>query len=412
MVAEIGVFEAQQRSRDTIMTKPSEELLVRGFSCPLEFFDESFMHSLAGGFASGVIELFIDAFGASLSECGTNIVAMLEKVTAKELGFEALWSPAVGRCLKAIKTRDPALARRGAAELLLRLSVNGVAGDWEIRLTKAYRFLCGNLLLPHSDYLAVNYSSRKIDLYAGRETQKRHFTLDRRRKNAETSVRCDALESIPCLASLNSCIALLSEQSISADDHNDYSFPILPVVGQGEFDPFAHTLEFLKTHSPIYYEWVSRIIRQVVIVDTGSDKRISSGSPEGALGSIFISNSKDILSVAEMLIHEAAHNYFYLVTRLGPPDNSTSDQLYYSPFTRTMRPLTRIMLAYHAFANVYIFYRGCLNTTTQNHEVCLRRMKATLEDLRSVEGYIKENKHCTSIGVALMEPLIRELHNE
>jgi HEXXH motif-containing protein len=56
-----------------------------------------------------------------------------------------------------------------------------------------------------------------------------------------------------------------------------------------------------------------------------------------------------------MLVHEAAHQYFYLATRLEPLLVG-GEQTHYSPLKRAARPLSKLFLGFHAFANVMVLH--------------------------------------------------------
>ena len=62
------------------------------------------------------------------------------------------------------------------------------------------------------------------------------------------------------------------------------------------------------------------------------------------------------MDIAEVLVHECAHQYFYLLAYVGPYDDGSDERLYWSPPLRRNRPLSRILMAYHALANVRLFY--------------------------------------------------------
>jgi HEXXH motif-containing protein len=128
---------------------------------------------------------------------------------------------------------------------------------------------------------------------------------------------------------------------------------------------------------------------------------------------VCISDCQDIFLLGEMLVHEATHNYCSLASRLGSLTDCLHKELYHSPFLNAMRPLDAILVTYHAYANVYSFYRSCLGAAPDSRDVCVERMQVILGDLRVIEDSIIKNRdRLTPIGAALIDPLIRELRNE
>jgi len=108
--------------------------------------------------------------------------------------------------------------------------------------------------------------------------------------------------------------------------------------------------------------------------------------------------------VAEMLVHEACHQYFYLVRRLGPVHDLADTQLYYSPAVDRERRLDRIVMAYHAFANVLCFYRTAMGSGMED-EVCARVESELQDDVVLMERTLVGNPALTALGAALVEPL-------
>lgn len=113
----------------------------------------------------------------------------------------------------------------------------------------------------------------------------------------------------------------------------------------------------------------------------------------------------DPIAVAEMLVHECAHHYFHLSSRLEPVDDGTDHSLYFSPVKNTGRPIDKILLAYHAFANVLIFYRTCLASDIQDHGYCRRNATELVPQLKQLESALRETTALTETGNSLWLPL-------
>jgi len=132
---------------------------------------------------------------------------------------------------------------------------------------------------------------------------------------------------------------------------------------------------------------------------------LHSGSPEHQYGTIHISDNSRVLSVAEMLIHEASHQYFELLNKLGPTVDPSHTALYYSPVKQCDRPLHKILFAYHAFANVMLFYRGVAECGLADS--CFAKFQNVLNhELLQLQQPLLENDAILPLGRALVEPLI------
>ena len=166
----------------------------------------------------------------------------------------------------------------------------------------------------------------------------------------------------------------------------------------------TQALDLLEEHLPHYFDWVVRIIRRVVVLQAGPNV-LHSGSPEHQYGTILISDNSRPLSVAEMLIHEASHQYLELLNKLGPTVDPNHTKLYYSPAKQCDRPLHKILLAYHAFANVMLFYRGVAECGLADSRSA-KFQNLLNDELRQLEQPLRDNEAILPLGRALVEPLI------
>jgi HEXXH motif-containing protein len=110
--------------------------------------------------------------------------------------------------------------------------------------------------------------------------------------------------------------------------------------------------DHLAKCSPDYLAWCRSVVRQVQVVGYRDSQTHSRSSPFRP-GSIVMSLDQGVVMTAEMLVHEATHQYFFMLERIARVTEPEADsQGYYSPFMRRDRPLDRILVAYHALANM------------------------------------------------------------
>jgi hypothetical protein len=310
-----------------------------------------------------------------------------------------------------VKKNNKALAPQVAVEYLTHACAHGVAGEWEAKLERPSVFLWGNRLIPSCDYIKVHSNGDSAHIRTELDGRAAEFKISRSNGDGDVWISEEADELPHIVTGPNTAVVFLPKRAINPDSYDAFGFPLLHDITSEEFQPLLTMFDLMKVNLPAHHRWFSRILRRVVLVQTGPQKYLRSGSEEGLCGMVYISDSRDILSLGEMLVHEATHNYFYLITRLGPPVIYT-EEMYYSPFVNSMRSLERILLGYHAFANVYLYYKECMRVFPDKHDVCIERMKMTLEDVKSVESHIRESDKLTDIGRGLAEPLIQELRNE
>ena len=168
-------------------------------------------------------------------------------------------------------------------------------------------------------------------------------------------------------------------------------------------------LDVFDNFAPDYSLWVLRLLREIVPLESASDC-MRSGSSVAEPGNCHMSFRNGPVALAEMLVHETTHQYYYLLTRFGPVDDGTDQQRYYSPAKQCGRPIAYILIAYHAFANVLLFSRQCLAAGHKDEDGHLRRNVDTLTGwTETLEEALRTTNALTACGRALWLPLAREL---
>ena len=145
-----------------------------------------------------------------------------------------------------------------------------------------------------------------------------------------------------------------------------------------------------------------------VVCPQRAQYRLISGSWEDVPGFVHMSSPHGGIDIAEVLVHECAHQYFYMLQRLGPMDDASDATLYWSPPIRKNRPLSRVLMAYHALANVQLLYRA-VRDNPANGEAVVRYVTVNEPDLqaaiRTLDEPLRHNPALTGFGRGLYEPL-------
>lgn len=376
----------------------------RGFSCPNEEFDGPFFEIVTTNYAQEVVRLFLKTHAAELERKGRGLVALLDDWLAGETTSATAWHPTFGGAFRAIAERnvEPVDA---AAGLALWLGARGNTAEWEAQLGGPTRLLWDNWLLPRSDTISVRSDGDHalFSLSLGRVRQEAEFT------RAGHGWRGEGAEAMHHIGPPGTEITLLPASGVGARDFQDLELPLLEKIGKKEVRVCLQALEILEEYAPAYYQWVLRIVRQVVLLRPEKEL-LRSGAATNLLAVIYMSCGAKPMPLAEMLVHEATHHYFNLLCRLGPPYDGTDKGLYYSPFVRRLRPLDRILVAYHAFANISLLYRLCLDGGIEDDDYCRAGQSQLLPQLEQLESPLRDNPALTSIGRALFEPLFSRLH--
>lgn len=172
-------------------------------------------------------------------------------------------------------------------------------------------------------------------------------------------------------------------------------------------EQFRSAFDILERHAPEFALWVSRLAKDIVVM-TAQEGRIMSASASDAPGVLSISASGP-LAIVEMLVHESSHQYLHVVNRLGDLDTGENQELYYSPAKERPRPLPRIALAFHAFANVLVAFRKIRDSDPSVFEGAANRYHKLNEDVSVMAKILRENEGLSPLGQALVEPLLATL---
>ena len=171
---------------------------------------------------------------------------------------------------------------------------------------------------------------------------------------------------------------------------------------QRSLDQFNSAFEFLQEHLPEYYAWVSQMTTELTPIRRPAVNTIGSSSSDWRWGGLNIAQPASISETVEMLIHEASHQYYYMLNAFGPMVSQDAGK-YYSPLKKCQRPLDRILLGYHAFANASLAFEKLVEQgfgeLIEDRKECVDEyMQELLVPLESEAGL-------APMGLALYRPL-------
>jgi hypothetical protein len=348
-----------------------------------------------------ITELILDRERDVIASMGDGLVDAMQAAAAfGRSDFETCWSPGAGFCLEGLRVRHPPLLAHGVALTLLQAAARGMSSSWCMRPSHTDRLFANHALLPFCDQLQVEHSQEAL-------------VLQLRRRAGDCSLRMP----VPRSGELGE----MGFESLTTVSHEDATLLVLPVDAVQSLDPshavdpvppnesieaLTGALRLLHELSPRYFQWTGWVMRRVALTQ-GPPGAMNSSSLEGHHGFCFLSASRTPLHFAEMLVHEASHQYLHLASSLGPIADPFYTQQFFSPFPRKMRGLDRILLAYHAFCNVALFYKDCIDRGACRFDK-LEEANLLGDLMRTETILLEQHKHLTPLGRDLFEPLLRE----
>jgi len=372
------------------------DALLPGFGAPCGKQGEGAAATVARENARAVVRRLIQTLPLP-----REISELLDRWTArKNSTIGACWHEVFSRIAFALRNQDRDLAAAVTIRLAIHLGECGEPGHWNA--TAAFPIQCswGQWLLPAFDRITVESDGYEAVLKLG--LQEKISRIVFAKAGLAWALVKGAAAPLAMVGSRSPKVMLLPR--ISHEENRPGAFPE-PVdrITAEIADRWRGAFQFLRLYAPSYLRWVQRVVRQIGVLHAVPGT-VHSGSYETRYGFIHASALASIPSSAEMAVHEASHQYYLLISRLGPVEDGTDGTLYYSPLVEKKRPLNRILFAFHACANILAFYRLCQTASSLHQEYFARNENVVLSQMKQLGKPLFGNPALTSLGRALLDP--------
>ncbi|KMN83652.1 hypothetical protein VK98_01490 [Chromobacterium sp. LK11] len=296
----------------------------------------------------------------------------LSAMAEAEPDFERWWHPSLGALAQAERQPRAGFLLACALEIAWHAHQSGVAGEWRAHWNPA-RALTLPDRIADVRALCVAADGWRLNLSAA---------------GADGARLALSIESRPW-GGADRSPALAAYPARTPDDRQQAAGDPDAEAGRA----LAAGLALIEQGAPAYGPWVRRLVRQVRPLRR-SGGQVSSWSSLHYPGLVSMTLFASPLDMAETLVHEASHQHFHLLDRLFPLSERGAEEWLYSPVKRRRRPAAMLLLAYHAFGNVALFFdalrrNGRLAEADWRHHMAdlndwLPRMAAELERARSL----------------------------
>jgi HEXXH motif-containing protein len=295
-----------------------------------------------------------------------------------------------------------------AAQMALSLAAAGVRGSWSARFAEPAHLRFSRFSLPPLLKIFINADRDQLRMEGqlpGGVRRSWVFEI------CQDGWRADRLVPSPSIGNNANIRLLLASDFPDCPIGDSAAAGLPPVVSftPEMREPFEAGLAFLTEVTPHCKRWVERVLTGILLYQHHETKS-GSGSRGDMPGVIACSLSSDTKELAEVMVHESCHQYFYVASRVGAVDDGGDKALYYSPPVKRERPIDRILIAYHAFANVLLWYADVMQAGADDHGILARRASVLRPQVEVLEQALESNRHLTEVGVALFHPLKLRLH--
>lgn len=350
---------------------------------------------LANTYGTTILKRLCSAMDGLHTVDGADIVSRAP-IYMKEMRSRC-WCPEFGRT-NSILRRGDASTSLAALQFALGLIANGFEGEISADLSYPDRLFVGTFWFPCAKATTISAKKGIITVSSGIETY---------------SIRIDASESFDGSSSVrcqNASMEFLWGYSVDEAILEPADATLLPGNVRSACASLEEALNIVKEAGAIYIQWVERLVRQVTIVESDQGGRLSSRSSALRPANIEMAAPGNALHLAELFVHEAAHQHFHLGALLGSyikPDHE--ETIVYSALKGTKRPLERMLLAFHAIGNIYLFLDELVKASGVHKDDAIERMHelgpVAHSLLRELEDHLS---HLSETGQTITEDLISE----
>lgn len=365
------------------------------FSYPQEA-DPSAMSVVVVEHAKGLTGNFLTAFSQELRRHDAGLHEFIEQgIESPNFTFEVAWDSVFPGLFRLIHTHNVPSARNAAVALGLRLGWAGVKGGWAFAAGTRTGFRWGEWPLPAANSVRFDASENRAAVTLDHDPFPIEF--------ARTTTGWERKDHEPPPAVKIGDMPVTVHTSASLES---IGYPTVPLA----ISPIADILcsgraaaDIIERHAPVYLRWVRKVLRHIVPV-SGNETQIRSGSDYYRPGVVEASFPVEPVAFAEVLVHECSHQYLNWLSRLGPLVSGSDTTLYFSPVKQQPRSLINILVAYHAFANVLIFYRLCLASGLADGGYSSSHERKLIPQLEELEVPLRTTGGLTPLGDALWRP--------
>jgi len=375
------------------------------FAGPFDFGDDGLFEVVVVEHARGVVEALLAACGHLPRNAAPAryLAGWLDGV----LDAETCWHPAFPRAARRIGAAGEDARHLALAEIALRAAERTTPGSCTFASPAApVRF--ANTVLPCAERVTFESSgtSVRFELASGGRAERFRFDLGAQRwvLAAGDERRVVTLPVVP----FGTRRVTLADRAKALSVNATTTVPLSTVGAEKLGARCGDALTLVSRYAPAFTSWIERVLRVIVPRSTG-DGTLFSGSASDAPGIVELSFDTRLVSIAEALVHESTHQYLHVATRVARVDDGSDPTLYYSPVKRTGRPVRAILVAYHAFANVVLFYKLCRAGGIDDEGYCARNEAETRAQLAVLEQALRATRALTDVGEALWRPLARRL---
>lgn len=289
---------------------------------------------------------------------------VLTKLDAQRPITSACWQPEIGAVVQRL---DEGKTQAAVVMALFALHALGVAGSWESALEEPTWGSIGGHIFYLSGHITVDATPSLVEI---RSSAAQNAALAFLRTPTGWRLHSENLHpawqyTAPAFVSFDGFADIYvhaSEEPADSRGEVIVNWPIQPLptlkreiasVGAQNIEAALTVLSKAGSH---YLPWVRPLFRGVAATPLTYDDMRQSGSYTSHPGVFSCGFPGGAESIAEVIVHEVSHQNYLLLNAVFPLAQDRDGEKYYSSLKRSERPVSRVFLAYHAAANMALFW--------------------------------------------------------
>jgi HEXXH motif-containing protein len=350
-----------------------------------------FVSRAAGIYGKAIVTKILSDEAAGKADCRPlDIEALYDRAAASGA---ACWHGGLAYAHD-LHRRGPNAAPSALLQLILGFAQIGLQGRFEVQLPYNETFLLETNRFPCTGLVVVEAGSTDIVVSCAEEVFAFALTdgIWRPERDEDPAVAWSRNRRFLLCSGYRVDPAVLLPEDAPLDS------VLIPAAHRSINSAVAH----LETAGPAYVDWASRLVAQLSLVGSDNGNCLSSRSLSTRTGNVEMAVPGNDQHLAELMVHEAAHQHYYLAQLYAPLVRPEASAIrLYSAINGRYRPLDRVALAYHAIVNIYSHLEALCLGGSEIAESSRRRMdELSLTELSLRETLIGHDDKLTEFGQA------------
>ncbi|WP_426106427.1 aKG-HExxH-type peptide beta-hydroxylase [Massilia sp. TSP1-1-2] len=395
--------------------------LVIGSYAPHLYGTDQHLDMLATAYHKGVTKRLAKLAEADGSRASAELFALYKTLSDSALPVTArCWQPEIGAVLACMSANN---VEHAVIHGLFALHALGVGAHWGHRIAAPLRLSMAGHLFDVDGAFSVQASADQIAIVR-HDSGLEKLVFERQEGNwrlqGERPTTLAWKYSAPVFLTQSGFESVYLQSYIepSADDVPEMiiDWPVRQLEGDmAQFaarsaPQIAAAMQLLAQTAPYYLPWIKPLFRGMGPGPLVDNNQRQSGSFSWHPGVFSCGFPLSTPFLAEVIVHEMSHQHFMLADAVVPLVKAGRNQeIYFSSFKGKNRNIEKILLTFHAVANMVLFWHDFITNTGDADPANRDQMALMLKHGHGLVKVLRTSDDMTEAGVGMFESQCRLL---